>query len=268
MILLNNDTLPAYFDGGRDLIALPPGHYQFEGPFRHSGIRITSADEKQPAQLAPVLVFGHEVELDNLELVGSGTFTDTAATLRGDGCAVRRCTLGHGFKFGIVAEKRATIEANVLFGFSGDGIQFCGNGTIISRNVIGYLQLQDGDEDAHHDAMQGWAGDPDSPFRHAGRFDACYSLDEVVICNNTLIDVPGSPLQGITFFDGLAKDWTINDNTVLLRGPHPLTVMGLLSGEVERNVLMPGQQVSLPPARQWLAESKQWRSVDELSYFA
>lgn len=258
-----------YLDSARGLVSLPPGCYQFNDPIPKNweGLRIVSDESTQPAVVEKLLVYAAGVEIDNLTFKdGSCAYDKSAVVLRGQDCKISRCQVLPGYQFGFELERRATIEANTIFGFSDDAIRFCGNGTKIRHNTLGMMATEVHEDKAHKDCIQGWAGDIDSPFRSAGRFDAKHSLSEVEIVGNHLIDRPGSQLQGITFFDGFADSWMISDNKIQLYGPHPLTVMGLRSGIVDGNVLIPGQEVYFPPARRWLSADEKWVSVTDQDY--
>lgn len=258
-----------YLDGARGEVSLPSGMYRFDKPIpsEWEGLIIKSEDPKNPATLESLVVYAAGVSIDNVSFSDENkSFARSAVLLRGYDCSVIRCQFLPGYQFGIVSEYRSIIEANTILGFSDDGIQFCGDGTQIKRNTIGLLASEVRKDKAHKDCMQGWAGDINSPFRSVGRFDAAHSLKDVVITDNHLFDRPGSTLQGITFFDGLADNWDVSNNTIQLFGPHPLTIMGLRSGQVENNIFTPNQKEFLPPARQWLEASQQWRSVTEHGY--
>lgn len=260
-----------YLDTARGVIALPPGHYRFDDPVTGglSGATITSENPLLPATIEKLLIYADAVSIDNLSFADPmKTYTTAAVTVRGHDCHVTRSQIMPGYQFGIVAERKITIEACTIVGFSDDGIQFCGNGTAIRKNIIGLLATEVRSDKAHHDCAQGWAGHPDSPFRSAERFDAKHSLCDIEITGNHLIDRPGSTLQGITFFDGLADGWRVHDNVIMLYGPHPLTIMGLSRGDIYDNTFVPGQKTLLPPARRWLADAKRWESVSANSAYA
>ena len=236
-------------------ILLPPGDYINLEPIREPGLTITSADPKQPARVKQLHVYADNVTVEQLCFPA---LTD-ALILRGHQCQVRACTF-KGNQTAILAEKTCLIEHNVIVGFAQDGIRFCGNGTVIVHNILGLLNTQDMTDSAHHDCIQGWAGDPNSPFRSAGRYEACHSLEGVLIQHNTLFDLPDSPLQGITFFDGLGLDWEVTDNHIALPGPHPLTLLGQRATLLVRNQLPYGEALLLP-ARRWQAATQRWETV-------
>ena len=258
-----------YLDGARGVVSLPPGLHCFDDPIPENweGLRICSADPKQPATVLGLVVYAAGVTIDNLTFSDScKDYEKTAVMLRGEQSTVTRCQILPGYKYGVVSERQASITFNTILGFSDDGIRFCGNGTKIKHNTVGLMSTEIAGDPAHKDCIQGWAGDIDSPFRSAERFDAKHSLSEVEIVGNHLFDRPESTLQGITFFDGFADSWMITDNSIQLFGPHPLTVMGLRSGVVEDNVLMPDQEAYFPPARRWLASNEKWVSVADQNY--
>ena len=241
-------------------VLLPPGYYQNVAPIRDPGIVITSADPARPAAIEQLTVYAAAVGVQNIHFPA----LTNAAVLRGDNCFIQYCQFINN-DTAIQSEKQAWITHNVISGFMRDGIQFCGDQTIIERNVIGELNPaayvgKQPHEIAHHDCIQGWAGDPRSPFRSAERYAAKHSLDGVTIRNNTLYDRPGSPLQGVTFFDGLGFGWQVANNNLMLYGPHPFTLLGQRSLCIENNYLAHGE-ILLPPARRLMADGKTWAKV-------
>lgn len=138
-----------------------------------------------------------------------------------------------GTHFGITAfDAYARIEGNRISGFSGDAMRALGDFSTIRRNHISDCFQVDGN---HADAFQSWSLGPDGK---VARGTVTGGLVEA----NTIIEWAGGPrrpftcvLQGIGMFNGWYRDWTIQNNLVVVSAWHGINVSGAIGVQVLNN---------------------------------
>lgn len=190
-----------------------------------------------------------------------------------------------GSKIGIVSGGDDNIlHKNLIDGFSQDGIQFSGNRTRITHNLIQNLIQKDAEDKSHHDAIQAWAGDPNSVLNSVDRYKAMYSLSDAVIHNNIIISTTDlereqqGALQGITAFDGWMAGWSIKNNFINTHSTiHAITILGAISSDINKFEIIENEiykqgnindidpQIYIKPAR-FLKDKSGWTNVKNKSY--
>lgn len=254
---------PLDFDTYRigNTIMLPPGAYVPQEPIRDDSTRIASIDIENPAIITgnPLQIYAKDVEIDSLLFTGLG---DGAISSRAPGALVSSCTFRKNISH-IVAEHEITVRDCTLDKFTQDAIRCCGDNSTIEYNTGGKLITKDMKDRAHHDFFQGWAGNPNSPFRSEGRYDAKYTLRNITLRHNHITDLPGSPLQGIVFFDGLCDNWVIENNVIRLYSDHGVTIRGGSNIHLSKtsNRFTAKAKYQLLPARRFHASTKSWEYI-------
>ena len=142
-----------------------------------------------------------------------------------------------------VVATHSLVEGNTIENFSGDGIRGLGNYTTFRANLIKNCYDVD---DNHDDGFQSWSRGPSGPGTGV--------VEGVVLSGNTIINYESPKqshrcrLQGIGLFDGMYKDWVIENNVVITDHWHGITVMGAINVRVVNNtVLDPNDMKPGPP---------------------
>ena len=175
------------------------------------------------------------------------------------------------------------IKKNLIEQFTQDGIQFSGQRTKVQENLIQDLIQLPSDDAHHHDAIQAWAGDPESPLNATDRYLAKYELADAEITGNIIIsttdmnrDYQGA-LQGITAFDGWMSGWIINNNFINTHSTiHGITILGAINSDnnrfrvynnevfSQRGEIDDAPEIHIKPARCW--DGKIWKNIEQLSF--
>lgn len=129
----------------------------------------------------------------------------------------------------------ALIEANVIDGFSGDGIRAMGNNTIVRRNRVQNCFVIDGN---HRDGFQSWS------IGSGGR-PGTGTLTGLVIENNEIFEWASKAtnalrcqLQGIGMFDGMYDKTRIENNVVVVSMPNGIGIMGMTNSIIRNNTVV------------------------------
>jgi parallel beta-helix repeat protein len=148
-------------------------------------------------------------------------------------------------RFGINIEyfsDYSTAVGNTVKYYSGDGSRIISNNVLFAYNTIeGCLKV----DDNHDDGIQSYTrGADDSP--GAG------VLYNVTIRGNLIIGIAdknnplsGSP-QGIGCFDGLFKNWTVENNVIISNTYHGISFYGMIDSKIINNTVIdqvPGDDV-------------------------
>lgn len=180
-----------------------------------------------------------ETRLDGVQLRGQG------GVLRGSSLTATGFAI-HAFG------PDTLIEGNLIDGFSGDGIRGLGQSSVYRRNTVrNCVKI---DPNNHEDGFQSWSLGKDR--RPGGGV-----LKDGVIDGNTIIewDDESPPpfrciLQGISMFDGIYEGWTIQNNLVLTRHWHGITVFGARDLKILNNSVL--QLDGKRDKRPWILVSK------------
>ena len=174
------------------------------------------------------------------------------------------------------------IQKNLIQNFTQDGIQFSGQRTKILTNVIQDLIQLPSDDAHHHDAIQAWAGDPNSPLNANERYLAKYELKDAEITGNIIIsttdldrDFQGA-LQGITAFDGWMSGWNISGNFINTHSTiHGITILGAIHSENNEFRIFNNEiysqkgesdapEIHIKPARCW--NGSKWENINQMTF--
>lgn len=138
-----------------------------------------------------------------------------------------------GTRFAVTAfDAYAVIEGNRISGFSGDAMRALGDFSTVRRNYVSDCVQVDGN---HADGFQSWSLGPDGKVARG-------TVTGGVIEANTIIEWSGGPrrpftcvLQGIGMFDGWYRDWTIQNNLIVVSAWHGINVSGAIGVQVLNN---------------------------------
>lgn len=145
--------------------------------------------------------------------------------LRGDHYVVRNNTVT-GVKVGIIAGWDALVENNVIDGFIGDGMKVLGESTIRQNLIMNRFKV----DDWHADGIQAATKTV---------------MRNLTLDSNTIIEwthAPAHPLrgmlQGIGMFDGFYEDLLIENNVVVSRHTHGISVYGTRRAQIINNTVV------------------------------
>lgn len=117
--------------------------------------------------------------------------------------------------------RHATVSANTITNFSGDGIRFMASHQVYENNIIRDSRNTAIDPD-HPDGMQGFAYETRKKLKDAAATD-------ITISGNLIEDPirPGyDPIQGISYFDGIFSNVAIFNNLVVTNSFHGISAYG------------------------------------------
>ena len=138
------------------------------------------------------------------------------------------------------------IEANLIDGFSNDGIRVLGDASsVVSNRIRNCVRV----DDSHQDAIQSWSLGPEGA---VGRGIVRGLRIEGNVVDEWVGDGPAAPrcfLQGIGLFDGVFQDLKIRNNRITTRALHGIAVFGGQNVWIEGNEVMPPSGLF---ARPWI----------------
>jgi len=136
--------------------------------------------------------------------------------------------------FGIdVSASRSLIEDNTVENFAGDGLRGLGDYSVFQYNLV--KNCYDVNEN-HDDGFQSWS----TGEKGVGTGEVV----GIVLRGNTIInyeepDQPHrGPLQGIGCFDGMYRDWIIENNLIVVDHWHGITLMGAENCRIINNTVV------------------------------
>lgn len=196
---------------------------------------------------APIIIKSNEVELINCSSVGIHGNKLIAVEIACDNYTLNNFKLKN-VDIGIIVDGKNCRVSNCLIdGYTEDAIRFCKDFAEITGNVI---INYNGENTAHHDAIQFYSGNQDYHYSWMGRYVLGPVLSGCKIIGNVIIDE--SPVvQGIFCSDGLLGDFLISENIVSLPyANHSISVSGLQRGhsEVSYNKIV-GPKMKIQKAR-------------------
>lgn len=146
--------------------------------------------------------------------------------------------------FGIsVSASHALVENNSIANFCGDGMRGLGNHSVFQYNTVkNCFDVNDN----HDDGFQSWASED----RKAGRGEVV----DIVLRGNTIINYEDpnqphrGPLQGIGCFDGIYRDFVIENNLIIVDQWHGITLLGAKNCRIINNTVVdPNTERPGPP---------------------
>jgi hypothetical protein len=263
-----------------------PGDYYINHTFRiYNKCMMTALDNKNKPNIfisvkdnyPGIHLLTDDIVINNMKFYNNNM---NCTIIRNDGNNVK--IINNDFtrcRISIVSGGNDTIiKENLISQFTQDGIQFSGQRTNIINNVIQDLILIKGDSAHHHDAIQAWAGDPDSPLNSKDRYTAKYQLEDAIIKNNIIISTTDinrnnqGALQGITAFDGWMSGWNISNNFINTHSTiHGITILGAINSNKNKFKIYDNKvymqtgniipEIYIKPARVWDENNNTWNNV-------
>ena len=146
---------------------------------------------------------------------------------------------------GITARSTGSlIQGNIIDRFSGDGIRLVQTDeTTVDGNVIknAFLGINTTGPGAfHYDGIQLWS------VNESNRVSVTGPMENVTIKNNTIIayedgnepSLVRSSFQGIGMFDGIATNFLVENNTVVVTNPHGITLSPARDSIIRNNLIV------------------------------
>ncbi len=146
--------------------------------------------------------------------------------------------------FGIsVGASDSLVEGNLVKNFAGDGMRGLGDRMTFQYNTVKNCYDVN---DNHDDGFQSWSNGPQGVGRG--------TVSGIVLRGNTIInyedrDQPHrGTLQGIGCFDGMFKDWVIENNVIVTDHWHGITLLGARGCRIVNNTVVdPNEERPGPP---------------------
>ena len=138
------------------------------------------------------------------------------------------------------------IERNTVNRFSGDGLRGLGNYTTFQYNLVKNCYDVN---DNHDDGFQSWSVGSDGKVGTG-------EVVGVTLRGNMFINYEDEnqplrgPLQGIGMFDGMFRDWVIENNVVITDHWHGITLLGAINAQVVNNTVLDVNAVK--PGPPWI----------------
>ncbi len=138
-------------------------------------------------------------------------------------------------RFGIaVGGPYASIQRNLIDGFSADGLRGLGDYGLFEYNRVQNDTIGDPDDDNHDDGFQSWSVGADGQVGTG-------EVTGVTLRGNVFINAtdPHNPLrnsmQGIGCFDGFFVDWVVENNVVITDHWHGISFYGMRDSRIVNN---------------------------------
>lgn len=140
----------------------------------------------------------------------------------------------YNVNFGVIVRgQRALVSKNEIKNFSGDGIRGLGDYGVFEYNTVKNNYAVDRN---HDDAFQSWSMGP------KGSGDGV--VKGIVLRGNVFINRENpdqkfkGPLQGIGAFDGMFKDWVIENNVIMVNSWHGIALFGAENCRIINNTVI------------------------------
>ncbi len=152
----------------------------------------------------------------------------------GSNATVARSRVTGIFNGIVMSGQNALMEANIVDGFSGDGMRTLGDNSIVRRNKVQNCHQVNA---SHTDGFQSWS-------RGAGGKPGTGTIRNVTIEDNKIFEYVGtrSPiackLQGISMFDGVYENFLIRNNVVSSTAYHGISMGGGLNSQIVNNTVI------------------------------
>src|SRR5690606_14780402 len=128
----------------------------------------------------------------------------------------------------------ALMEANIIDGFSGDGMRALGDNSIVRQNKVQNCHQTTA---SHTDGFQSWSRGP------TGK-PGTGTIRNVTIEDNKIFEYVGTrsaiacKLQGISMFDGVYENFTVRNNIITSTAYHGITMAGGLNSQIVNNTVI------------------------------
>ena len=172
----------------------------------------------------------------------------SAVYVSGDRIGIRNNRI-RNVRFGISVDGAdARIADNLIDGFSADGMRGLGDGDVFEYNRVQNCYVGDPPDGNHDDGFQSWSVGPGGV--------GTGEVVGVVLRGNVFIDDldPGNPLnttmQGIGCFDGMFRNWVVEDNVVVTDHWHGISFYGMLDSRIVNNTVLDVNDTS--PGPPWI----------------
>jgi Right handed beta helix region len=172
----------------------------------------------------------------------------SAVYVSGDRIEIRNNRI-RNVRFGISVDGAdARIADNLIDGFSADGMRGLGDGDVFEYNRVQNCYVGDPPDGNHDDGFQSWSVGPGGV--------GTGEVVGVVLRGNVFIDDldPGNPLnttmQGIGCFDGMFRNWVVEDNVVVTDHWHGISFYGMLDSRIVNNTVLDLNDTS--PGPPWI----------------
>lgn len=153
-----------------------------------------------------------------------------------------------------VGGARAQVIGNEVRGFSRDGLRGFGEGAVFRGNTVRDCIRVDGN---HDDGFQSWTG----------RGGAPDEIRNITLDGNRIFEWTGAPdhplrchLQGISMFNGPYRDMVIQNNLVVIRAAHGITIKDGINARIVNNTVI--QIGGAKNDRPWIMEKREDVSAD------
>lgn len=157
-----------------------------------------------------------------------------AITVDGDGSVVRGNRMTN-VNFGVqVTGTDVLVEHNVVENFAGDGLRGLGDRGIFQYNLVKNVYDVN---DNHDDGFQSWSVGADGQVGTG-------EVVGITLRGNTFLNFEDpnqpllGPLQGIGCFDGMFRDWVIENNVVVVDHWHGISLYGMQGGRIVNNTVI------------------------------
>ncbi|HRB81817.1 MAG TPA: choice-of-anchor Q domain-containing protein [Nitrospira sp.] len=125
------------------------------------------------------------------------------------------------------------ISRNKIDGFRGDGMRGLGDGTVFEYNDVRNCRQVD---DNHMDGFQSWSNGPGGP--GSGVVTGIVLRGNYFLESDTPNPIVTCNLQAIGLFDGMFKDWVVENNVVVVNHWHAISFYGAINVKIANNTVI------------------------------
>lgn len=239
-----NDVFAQHVPADED-IRLKPGDYSCHFTINQANTVLSSAqtgramigDYRDPPDNRgvnfTVVINADNVTLRNLRFTGKNAIS---LRINGDNCTLENLVFEDVMMGFVAAGKNLTFKNITVRRFSEDGMRLASDG--FHGENIRIEDLYAAHKEAHHDGIQLYAGDPDSPLRSGQRYEGRYAVNKGYLKNvqiRSTTDVNRShigQLQGIFASDGFMDGLHFEDIYVETHNClHGVSIRGLRTAQ-------------------------------------
>lgn len=141
-----------------------------------------------------------------------------------------------GIQHGILAQgKNSLVQANIIDGFSGDGMRALGDNTVVRGNKVQNCF----DIDANHDdGLQSYSIGPTGKTGTGVVYNVTVEDNKILEWASPVAHPLHCRLQGIGMFDGMFDGFAIRNNLIVTSAYHGLTMMGARNSTIVNNTVV------------------------------
>jgi len=195
---------------------------------KSSGVRLENLDIRSGADARNYVVWTKEQ--------WQGPYAIDGVSIRGGGDNALRNSRLRGVRHAVfIRSPNALVENNIVEGFSGDGLRGIADFGVFRGNIVKNCVKVSKN---HDDGFQSWSRGADGKVGSG-------EVKGVVLERNSFFEWEGNlahplrcKLQGIGLFDGAYRNWTIQNNLVVTRHWHGITVFGPIGVLVVNNTVV------------------------------